>query len=146
MTTTNNWAFFYQGKVIPVGEETIKWIKQDPTEVWGWFDLELMIAWKNLFPLIEASKRLGYLPMKDEAWALTPNPWWRFLSDRPAVQIPLQISLDPSVTRSNVHPLKKLLSEAELEGIHLEITVRKFLQEIPVECMMWGNLHQVKLL
>ena len=85
MTTTKNWAFFYQGKVIPVGEETIKWIRQDPTEVWGWFDLELMIAWKNLFPLIEASKRLGYLPMKDEAWALTPNPWWRFLSDRPAV-------------------------------------------------------------
>ena len=85
MEGTNMWAIFYQGKVIPIGEETIKWIRQDPTEIWGWFDLELMIAWKNLFPLTEASKKLGYLPINDEAWALTPNPWWRFLSDRPAV-------------------------------------------------------------
>ena len=127
MTTTSNWAIFYQGKIILVGEETIKWIRQDPMEIWGWFDLELMLAWKNLFPLTEASKRLGYLPMKDEAWALTPNPWWRFLSDWPAVQISPQINSNPSVTKSKVHPSAKLLSEAEIEGIHLEITMRKSL-------------------
>nr|POE76608.1 hypothetical protein CFP56_15302 [Quercus suber] len=112
----------------------------------GWFDLEFMIAWKNLFPLTEASKRLGYLPMEDKAWALTLNLWWRFLSDRPAVQIPPQISLEPSTTRSNMHPLKKSLSEAELQGICSEIMVRKFLLVLPVECTIWGNLHQVKLL
>ena len=35
MATRNYWAIFYQGKVIPIEEETIKWIKQDPTEAWG---------------------------------------------------------------------------------------------------------------
>lgn len=88
----------------------------------------------------------SYLPMKNEAWALTPNLWWRFLSDRPAIQTPLQISLRPLATRLNVHASENLLSEAELEWTQSEITMRKTLQERPMECMMWGNLHQVKLL
>lgn len=146
MEITDNWAIFYQGKIILIGEDTIKSIRQDPTEVLGWFDLELMIAWKNMFLLTVVSKRLGYLPMKDEAWAFTPNPWWRFLFDHPAVQFPSQISSKPPAIRSNVHPSEKLLTKAELEWIQSKITVRKILQEVPVECLMWGNLHQVKLL
>ena len=42
-------------------------------EIWGWFELELAQAWKNMFPLTDLSKRLVYLPLKDEAWMLTPN-------------------------------------------------------------------------
>ena len=75
MEETNKWTIFYQGKVIPVGNETIQWIRQYPNEICGWFKLELMLAWKNMFPLTEESKRLGYLPLNDEAWVTTPNPW-----------------------------------------------------------------------
>ena len=75
MEVKEKWAICYKGKVIPVSEETIRWIKQDLTEVWGWFETDLMVAWKNLFPLTERSKQLGYFPMKDDAWIMTPNPW-----------------------------------------------------------------------
>ena len=75
MAGKENWGIYYKGKVIPVSDETMRWIKQDPTEVWGWFETDLMVAWKNLFPLTERSKQLGYLPLKDEAWVTTLNPW-----------------------------------------------------------------------
>ena len=92
MAAKDSWAIFYQGKVIPVGEETINQTKRDPMEIWGWFELELAQAWKNMFRLIDLSKRLVYLPLKDGAWMLTPNPWWRFLTDRPVVPVPSLIN------------------------------------------------------
>ena len=67
MERKEKWAICYKGKIIPIGDETIKWIRQDPTKIWEWFEMDLMIAWKDLFPLTETSKRLGWLPMKDEA-------------------------------------------------------------------------------
>ena len=45
-----------------------------------------------------------------------------------------------------MHPLEKSLLEAEVEWTQLVIAVRKILQDRPVECMMMGNLHRVKLL
>lgn len=81
MEARNSWAIFYKGKVIPIGDDMINWIRRDPTEIWGWFEIDLMQVWKNMFPLTKMSKNLGYLPLKDEAWSLTPNPWWRFLLD-----------------------------------------------------------------
>ena len=77
------WAIFYKGKIIPIGDTTINMIKRDPTEVMGWFEWELMQAWRNLFPLTDLSRRTGFLPITDKAWSLTPNSWWRFLMDRP---------------------------------------------------------------
>ena len=144
MEGKEKWGIFYKGKVIPVGDETIRWIRQDPTEVWGWFKLELMITWKNMFLLTEISKRLGYLPLKDEAWSTTLNSWWRFLIDRPSVPTPLMISLGPLATGSNMLNSEKFLSEAEAERTKLVITVRKILQDKSVECSMMGNLHRVK--
>ena len=67
MEETNKWAIFYREEVIPVGNETIQWTRQYPNEIWGWFELELMLAWKNMFPLMEDDRRLGYLPLNDEA-------------------------------------------------------------------------------
>ena len=66
MEARNKWAIFYKGKVILVGDDTINWIRRDPTEIWGWFEMDLMQAWKNMFSLTEMSKNLGYLPLKDE--------------------------------------------------------------------------------
>lgn len=68
-------ALFYRGKIIPIGDETIEWIRQDPMKIWGWFDLELMLAWKNMFPLMKESKELGYLPLMNKTWELTSNSW-----------------------------------------------------------------------
>ena len=137
MATKDSWAIFYQGKVILMGEETINWIRRDPTEIWGWFELEMVQAW----PLTDLSKRLVYLPLKDEAWMLTLNLWWRFLIDWPAVPVPPLISSRSSAPRSSVHPLETLLSEAEVEWTHPVIIVRKILQDRLVEYMMMGNLH-----
>ena len=69
------WVIFYKGKIIPIGDTMINMIKRDPTEVMGWFEWELMQAWRNLFPLTDLSHRTSFLPITDEAWSLTPNPW-----------------------------------------------------------------------
>ena len=77
------WAIFLKGKVIPIGDKTMESIQRDPTDIMGYYEMEAMEAWKNLFPLTEVSARLGYLPMADEAWIMTPNPYWHFLMDKP---------------------------------------------------------------
>ena len=76
------WAIFLKGKVIPIGDKTIESIQRDPTYIMGYYEMEAMEAWKNLFPLTEVSARLGYLPMADEAWITTSNPYWHFLMDK----------------------------------------------------------------
>lgn len=35
MERAERWALYYKGKIVPIGNEIIKWIKQDPTEIWG---------------------------------------------------------------------------------------------------------------
>jgi len=102
MERAEKWALFYRGKIVPIGDEMINWIRQDPTEIWGWFDLELMLTWKNMFPLTKESRELGYLPLMNKAWVLTSNPWWRFVTDRLAVQPPPPTSLSSLVTSSSV--------------------------------------------
>ena len=99
-----------------------------------------------MFPLTDLSKRLVYLPLKDEAWMLTPNSWWRFLINWPAVPVPPLISPRSLAPRSSRHPSEKLLSKVEVEWTHPIIILRKILQDRPVEYMMIGNLHWVKLL
>ena len=126
MEGREKWVICYKGKIIPVSEETIRWIKKDPTDVWGWFKTDLMVAWKNLFPLMERSKQLGYLLMKDDAWILTPYPWWRFLMDRPPVPVPLETSSRPLATESVMRNSEKFLSEAEAKLTEPRITVRRF--------------------
>nr|POE91255.1 hypothetical protein CFP56_34577 [Quercus suber] len=115
-------------------------------EIWGWFDLELMLAWKNMFPLTKESRELGYLPLMNKAWVLTPNPWWRFVIDRPAVQAPPSTSSSSSVTSSSVLISEKSLTKVEKDCMEPVITVRKIFQDKPVECFLKGNLHRVKMI
>ena len=51
----------------------------------GWFEEELGQAWKRIFPITPESIRLGNLPLEHKAWTLTPNPWWKFLTDVPKI-------------------------------------------------------------
>ena len=73
------------------------------------------MAWKNIFPLTETSRRLGYLPLKDKAWVRTPNLWWWFLMDRSPIPMSSTISLGSSVAKSSMLISEKLLLEAEVE-------------------------------
>ena len=140
------WAIFLREKVIPIGDKTIEGIQRDPTDIMGWHDVEAMEAWKNLFPLTEVSAHLGFLPMEDETWISTPNPFWHFLMDKPKfaplIVTPLHLQECPSWK-----PLcEKSLSV--LEGIHLELVIsqRKVLLDRPIELVLMGNLFMVKLL
>lgn len=58
-------------------------IKAASTNTPGWYKEELGKAWKNIFPITLASFRMGILPLDHPAWGLTPNPWWRFITDLP---------------------------------------------------------------
>lgn len=51
-------------------------------DIMGWYEEEALEAWKNIFPLTKVSARLGFLPMDNEAWIKTPNPYWHFLMDK----------------------------------------------------------------
>ena len=78
-----------------------------------------------MFLLTEESRTLGYLPVMNRAWELTPNPWWRFVMDQPAFQTPPLVNSSLSVTRSSVQHSEKLLTEAEKEWMENLISVRK---------------------
>ena len=68
-----------------IPDEIISQIKAAPTETQWWFEEELGHAWKHLFPITLESIRLGSLPLEHNALFLTPNPWWKFLTDVPEV-------------------------------------------------------------
>ena len=144
MEGKENWGIFYKGKVISMSDETIRWIKQDPTKVWGWLEKDLMVVWKNLFPLTERSNLFGYLPLKDEAWITTLNPWWRLLTDWLAILVPPMIISGPSAIGSDMQNLEKNLSEVEAKWTEPVISIRKILNTNPVECLLMGTLHRVK--
>ena len=75
------WAIWYKNRVVAILEEFIAQIRVAPMETPGWFEEELKQAWKHLFPIAPKSIKLGGLPLEHKAWALTPNPWWNFLTD-----------------------------------------------------------------
>ena len=146
MERAEKWAMLYKNKIIPIGDETIKWIRQDPTEIWGWFDLELMLAWKNMFPLTEESREMGYLPLMNKAWELTLNPWWRFVTDIPASLAPPPSSSSSPETGSSMQLSERSLTETEKGWMDSVISVKKILQDKPVECFMKGSLHKMKMI
>ena len=80
------YPIFLRGKVIPIGASTIEGIQRDPIDIMDWYEVEAMEAWKNIFPLMEVSARLGYLSLEDEARMTTPNPYWHFFMDKPKFQ------------------------------------------------------------
>ena len=140
-----HWAMFYRNKIIPLGDDTINMIRRDPTHIMGWFEKELMEAWLNIFPLTETSRQLGSLLITDEVWILTPNPWWRFVTDRPAL-LPIPLNNSNPFVRSSILPLSELsLCEMKADLLEPVITERKILVERLVECATMGNIHRVKL-
>nr|POE98570.1 hypothetical protein CFP56_59494 [Quercus suber] len=51
----------------------------------GWFEEGLNKAWKHLFPITPTNVRTGNLPLDHPAWRVTPNLWWKFLTDLPLI-------------------------------------------------------------
>lgn len=54
-------------------------------DVLGWFEEDLIATWKHAFPITQSSIRTGNLPLDHLAWGMTPNPWWKFLTDVPLI-------------------------------------------------------------
>ena len=72
--------------------------------------------------------------MKDEAWIMTPNPWWRFLTDQPPMLVSPVISSRLSVTGSDMQNSEKSLSETEVGLTEPKVAIRKKLLTSLVEC------------
>ncbi|KAK9987330.1 hypothetical protein SO802_032281 [Lithocarpus litseifolius] len=79
------WAMRYRGKVIQVPDEVIAQIRAAPMDTIGWVEEGLRGAWKTMFPLTQESRKMGYLDPDHPAWGITPNPWWKFLTDIPLI-------------------------------------------------------------
>ena len=79
------WAIWFKGKALEVSDEVIAQIQAAPTDTMGWCVEELIKALKQHFPIKQTSIKLGDLPVDHPAWGLTPNPWWKFLTDTPLV-------------------------------------------------------------
>ena len=80
-------AMWYRNKTVAILNEVIAQIKVILTETPSWFEEELGRAWKHIFPLTPSSIRVGNLELDHPAWNLTPNLWWKFLSDVLAVSM-----------------------------------------------------------
>nr|POE93838.1 hypothetical protein CFP56_16152 [Quercus suber] len=92
------------------------------------------------------SRVLGYLPLMSTTWELTPNPWWRFVTDSLAV-LPLPPPSSASSGTSSGELLsKKSLTEIEKKEMVMVISVRNILIDKPVECFMMGSLNRVKMI
>lgn len=74
---------WHRDRIIAIPYEVIAKIRASPTDTMGWFEEELQIAWRHLFPITPTSLRTRNLALDHPAWGLTPNPWWRFLTDTP---------------------------------------------------------------
>ena len=83
----SSWAIWFQNRIVVISDEMIAQIRATPTEMLGWFEEELGQAWKHIFPITPSSIRTGNLALDHLAWNLTPNPWWKFLTDVPAVSM-----------------------------------------------------------
>ena len=83
----SGWAIWYQNRTMVIPDEMIAQIRATPTEKLGWFEKELGRAWKHIFPITPSSIRIGNLVLNHPTWNLTPNLWWKFLTDVPAVSM-----------------------------------------------------------
>lgn len=82
MDSKKEWVIKVQGKVVQLSNSMVEGIRTSPTKIIGWFNLDLMKAWKFIFPATQESIRDGSLPLSDPTWSNWPNPWWMFLTDR----------------------------------------------------------------
>ena len=76
---------WYWNRIVVIPDEVIAHIRANSIKMPGWFEEELGQVWKYIFPLTPTSIRSGNLALDHLAWNLTPNPWWKFLTDVLAV-------------------------------------------------------------
>ncbi|KAL0016457.1 hypothetical protein SO802_003526 [Lithocarpus litseifolius] len=131
-------------------------IKSDRTEIMGWFEWELMQAWRNPFPLTELSRKTGFLPITNEAWSSTPNPWWRFLMDRPTIPTNTLVQSGGTVlVRTNqaemgilnhavtIFPEEVRSKQVLMERWRWRVMGNHSADELFDRCIMWENLKKV---
>ncbi|XP_030943860.1 uncharacterized protein LOC115968578 [Quercus lobata] len=78
-----SWAIWYRNMAVGIPDVIIEQIRASPTLSMGWHEEALKNAWKQIFPLTPTSSRTGLLNLDHPAWGLTPNPWWKFITDTP---------------------------------------------------------------
>ncbi|GMY06817.1 hypothetical protein FCV25MIE_02056 [Fagus crenata] len=83
-----------------------------------------MEAWKNIFPLTEKSRALGFLDPVNPAWLHTLNPWWYSLLDQP--HLPL---LGVTTSEWSTLPSQQPLSENSLTELELGILLMDIVQD-----------------
>uniref|UniRef100_A0A7N2N6Y0 Uncharacterized protein n=1 Tax=Quercus lobata TaxID=97700 RepID=A0A7N2N6Y0_QUELO len=74
-------GIWYRNKALAISDKMIAQIRAVPIDMIGWFKEELCVVWKHIFPITSSSNRTGNLPLDRLAWCLTPNPWWKFLTE-----------------------------------------------------------------
>ena len=104
----------------------------------GWFNRNMRMARKLIFPLTEESVSTSFLPFTDPTWGLMPNQWWRFLTD----------GLKPKEERSmswQVIPQLSLAPICETNPTE-RLTERITLEMQPISTSFMGNCHCIKLI
>ncbi|KAK7848986.1 putative mediator of rna polymerase ii transcription subunit 37c [Quercus suber] len=108
MEGKEKWGICYKGKIIPVSNETIRWIKQDPTEIWGWFELDLILAWKSIFSADGKKQTAGVSAI--EGRGMDHNP-------ESMVEVPDGLSSKPRTTGDKLKNISNRIRRAELGKI-----------------------------
>ena len=80
------WGILLKGQIMEIPQVILDHIRATPTAIMGWYDQEVMNAWKFIFPLTKESRCLGTISMADPAWQEWENPWWVFLTDLPCLK------------------------------------------------------------
>uniref|UniRef100_A0A2N9IFC0 CCHC-type domain-containing protein n=1 Tax=Fagus sylvatica TaxID=28930 RepID=A0A2N9IFC0_FAGSY len=68
------WGILLRGKIMEVPPMMLDHIRATPTATLGWYDQELMTAWKYIFPLTKESRVLGLLPFFRSGVATVGKP------------------------------------------------------------------------
>ena len=61
------WVLWHKNKAIAIPNEVIAQIRATPTITLGWFDEELMAAWKHILPITPTSVRTGFVRLDHPA-------------------------------------------------------------------------------
>lgn len=78
-------VIWHKNKAMAILEEMIAQIRAAPTNILGWFEEDLLVAWKHIFPITPTNVLTGNLPLDHPSWGRTLNPWWKFLMDTPLI-------------------------------------------------------------
>ena len=104
------WAIWYRNKAITILDEVIAQIRVAPTDTMGWFEEELAVAWKHIFPITIISIKAGNIPFG--SLSMGENP-------KSVVEIPHGHSVNLRKGSLGVEQAKVAISYASLRRIGL---------------------------